>query len=97
MIPMEDLEALANPGWVPLVILVVMFVAVFFLGRSMRRMLRTIDPDLPHKADLEQEEAERGAAGGSVDRARRGQAPAGRATGLVSPTRDDDRSEAHGA
>jgi len=88
MIPMEeDLTALARPGWIPFVILLVMFVAVFFLWRSMRRMMRTIDPDLPRKADLEAE----GRGEGPVGRARRGEAPVGPATGLVSPPRDEDK------
>jgi|GEM_PF-5805793 len=61
MIPLdgEALADVANPGVIPLVILVVMFVAVFFLWRSMRKMLMTMDPDLPRKADLEAEEASR--------------------------------------
>ena len=55
MIPMEDLADVAKPGWVPLVILVVMFVAVFFLWRSMRKMMRTIEPGLPHRDEVEAE------------------------------------------
>lgn len=51
MIPMEDLADVAKPGWVPLVILILMFVVVFFLWRSMRKMMRTIDPGLPHRDD----------------------------------------------
>lgn len=90
MIPMEDIEALAKPGWVPLVIVLVMFVAIFFLGRSMRRMLRTIDPDLPHKADLEAAEQGEAAEERAVDRARRGEAPAGQSAGLVSPSEDPE-------
>lgn len=60
MIPLdgEELADIARPGWIPLVILAVMLVAVFFLWRSMRKMLMTMDPDLPRKADLEEEEAE---------------------------------------
>lgn len=55
MIPLEgeDLADVAKPGWIPLVILAVMLVAVFFLWRSLRKMLMTMDPDLPRKADLE--------------------------------------------
>ncbi|HIT75687.1 MAG TPA: hypothetical protein IAA98_08890 [Candidatus Avipropionibacterium avicola] len=53
MIPMEDLADVAKPGWVPLVILILMFVVVFFLWRSMRKMLHTIEPGLPHEGDEE--------------------------------------------
>lgn len=92
MFPMEeDLAALARPGWIPFVILLVMFVAVFFLWRSMRRMMRTIDPDLPREADLEPEGRGDEPTEGAVDRARRGEAPVGPATGLVSPPRDEDQ------
>ncbi len=65
MIPMEDLAEVAKPGWVPLVILILMFVLVFFLWRSMRKMLRTIEPGLPHRddpIDSDSAQAERDAA-----------------------------------
>lgn len=58
MIPMEDLADVARPGWVPLVILILMFVVVFFLWRSMRKMLRTIEPGLPHRDDVDVAEDE---------------------------------------
>lgn len=84
----EDLAALARPGWIPLVILIVMFIAVFFLWRSMRRMLRTIDPDLPHKADLEADARGDDSEERAIERARRGDAPSGAAAGLVAQPPD---------
>ncbi|MFX4272481.1 hypothetical protein ACQBAR_04800 [Propionibacteriaceae bacterium Y1685] len=46
---------IAKPGWVPLIILVVMFVAVFFLYRSMRKQFSRIDADLPYEDELDRD------------------------------------------
>ncbi|MFW6597286.1 hypothetical protein ACQBAU_04825 [Propionibacteriaceae bacterium Y2011] len=52
MIWLEVDPEIAKPGWITVAIVVILFAAVFFLWRSMRKLLRTMDPDLPHEADL---------------------------------------------
>ncbi|MGD7706470.1 hypothetical protein [Microlunatus sp. Y2014] len=52
MIWLEVDPEIAKPGWINVAIVVILFAAVFFLWRSMRKLLRTMDPDLPHEADL---------------------------------------------
>ena len=88
MIPLEgdELADVAKPGWVPLVILLLMFVVVVFLWRSMRKMVRTIDPSAPTKADLAQEAGDGEAAGDQPeDAATDERRPTARSSGSASP------------
>ncbi|MFT4164409.1 MAG: hypothetical protein QM650_04135 [Microlunatus sp.] len=42
---------LVRPGWTPLLIIVVLGIALFFLGRSMLRQFRKIDVPADHTGE----------------------------------------------
>lgn len=42
---------LVRPGWTPLLIIVVLGIALFFLGRSMLKQFRKIDVPADHTGD----------------------------------------------
>ncbi|MDN5725705.1 MAG: hypothetical protein L0G99_07195 [Propionibacteriales bacterium] len=52
MLLLEVDPNLVVAGWVPLIILILMFVAVYFLYRNMRKHVSRIDSNLPSAEDV---------------------------------------------
>ncbi|HEY5787372.1 MAG TPA: hypothetical protein VIT65_21620 [Microlunatus sp.] len=59
---------LVRPGWTPLVVIVLLGIALFFLGRSMMKQFRRIDVPADHLGDPVTKDAVAPAAESSTER-----------------------------
>jgi hypothetical protein len=78
---------LVRPGWTPLVVVVLLGIALFFLGRSMMKQFRRIDVPADHETDQPARNESEGPDSGSSTGVRTPPVP-----DLREPTRDDGRA-----
>ena len=79
---------LVRPGWTPLVVIVLLGVVLFFLGRSMLKQFGRIDVPADHRADPE----EGSESAGSDGEPSAGDVPPAPIPDLRAPTRDGGRA-----
>jgi hypothetical protein len=78
---------LVRPGWTPLVVIVLLGIVLFFLGRSMMKQFRRIDVPADHETDPPARNEPGGTDPGSSSGVRTPPMP-----DLRAPTRDDGRA-----
>ena len=84
---------LVRPGWTPLVVIVLLGIVLFFLGRSMLKQFGRIDVPADHRADPEAGSESTGSkATGSDGEPSAGDVPQAPIPDLRAPTRDRGRA-----
>ncbi|HVK34045.1 MAG TPA: hypothetical protein VM428_00150 [Microlunatus sp.] len=84
---------LVRPGWTPLVVIVLLGIVLFFLGRSMLKQFGRIDVPADHRADPEAGSESTGSkATGSDGEPSAGDVPQAPIPDLRAPTRDGGRA-----
>ena len=84
---------LVRPGWTPLLVIVLLGIVLFFLGRSMLKQFGRIDVPADHRADPEAGSESTGSkATGSDGEPSAGDVPQAPIPDLRAPTRDGGRA-----